>query len=90
VHRFTDKIFTQDGAQCGPAIASARKRRGTGAFELNVVTLSLAINNFAEEERASIAELRYKPAELVSGVRLRQRNRSLRRLIASKDSRASI
>jgi Cys-tRNA synthase (O-phospho-L-seryl-tRNA:Cys-tRNA synthase) len=49
VHRFADQVFTQHGPECCPAVAGARKGRGTRTFELNVTTTSVAIDHLAEE-----------------------------------------
>ncbi len=90
VHRFADQVFTQHGPECCPAVAIARKRSGTRAFELNITTTSVAVDHFAQEQRPPVAELRREAAELVARVRLGQRHRSLGWLIAGKDPRAFV
>ena len=88
VHRFADQIFTQHRPECRPAVAGARKGSGTRAFELNVATTSVAVDHLAEEQRPPVAKLGHEAPELVAGVRLGQRRRSLGYLIARKDPRA--
>ena len=88
VHRFADQVFTQHGPERCPAVAGARKGSGTRAFELNVTTTSVAVDHLAQEQRPPVAKLGHEAAELVAGVRLGQRRRSLGCLIAGKDPRA--
>src|SRR4029077_18207335 len=88
VHRFADQVFTQDGPECCPAVASARKRRRTGTFKLNVTTPSVAVDHLAQEQRPPIAKLGHETPELVAGVRFDQRRRSSGCFVAATEPRA--
>src|SRR5438128_9228867 len=88
VHRFANQIFTQHGSECRPAVAGARKRSGTRAFELNVATTSVAVDHLAEEQGPGVAKLGHEAAELMAGVRLSQRRRCLWCRIARQAPRA--
>ena len=47
-----------DGAERRTAVAHARKRRNARALELQVVALAVAADDFAEQDRAAVAEAR--------------------------------
>jgi hypothetical protein len=64
------------------AITAARERRDTGALELYVVALPVAANDFAEQDRAPIAETRIPAAELMAGINCRDRVGAFRQVVA--------
>src|SRR5690606_10956729 len=65
----------------GPSVASARKGRSARAFELQIAAEAVPIDDFAEQHRAAITELRHELAELMAGIRLRKRFGRLRHAI---------
>ena len=56
-------------------LAAAREDRRPRAFELQVATSPVAVGDLAEQDRASVAELRREATELMAGVGLRQWDR---------------
>jgi len=84
-HGLADQVFAQDGTDTCATIAVARKRRGAGAFELNVVTLTVGSNDFAEQDGAAVAQLRNERAELVAGIGLREWFRAFGHPVACQD-----
>ncbi len=85
MHGFADDIFAQHRPQCRLAIAAPRKGRATGAFQLHISAPTVAIDQFAEQEGAAIAQLRREVAELMAGVGLGQGQRAFRDLIPGKN-----
>src|ERR1051325_9524982 len=88
MHRLAHQIFAQDRAESCPPVTVAREGRTAGALELNVAAMSVALDQFAEQQRAAVAQLRHEAAELMPGIYLRQRRGAVRSHIAAKDSRA--
>ena len=78
------------GARFGPAVTGAGKGRAAGALELNVAASSAAVDHLAQEQSPAVAKLGHEAAELVAGIGLRQRRRSLGDLVAGKDARAPL
>ncbi len=70
VHCLAHQILAQDRAEGGFAVAATGKRRTTGALELDVAAMALGIDQLAKEQGATVAELRNKVAELMTGVGL--------------------
>ena len=67
-HGLADEIFAQHGTQCGPAVAAAGEGRGARAFQLDIPARSVPADDFAEQDRPAVAELRVEAAELVAGI----------------------
>ena len=67
-HCLAENVFPEDGAKTGPTVAHARKGRTTGALEQNVETHAVSVDQFAEEDRSPISQLRNPAAKLVPGI----------------------
>ena len=78
VHRLTNQIFPKHRTESGQAIAGPRKRRASRAFELNITAPAMDVDDLAQKQRPTIAELWNEVAELVTGIGLCQRRGSLR------------
>ena len=61
VHGLADQRLAQHQANGGLAVAAARERRAPGALERDVATLPGAVDHLAEQQRATVAQLRRKP-----------------------------
>ena len=68
VHGLAAQKFAKRGAKDCAAVASARVRSRSGAFELDFVALPGGVHRFAEEDGAPVAELSGPRAELVAAV----------------------
>jgi hypothetical protein len=87
VHGFSHQIFTEDGADGGFAVATSREGSAAGAFELDVASLAVSVDDFTEQEGAAVAELGDEVAELVAGVGLRDDGSAFGGLVAREDFR---
>ena len=87
-HGLAHDVLAQDGTERRPAIAAARERSPTGAFELDIVAHPVAPHHLAQQDGAAIAELRHEMAELVAGIRLRQRLAALGHAVSCQDLHA--
>jgi anti-anti-sigma factor len=85
VHRLAHEHLAQHRAHGGLAVAAAREHRSARALERDVAAPSVAVDHFAEEKRATVAELRHEAAELVAGIGLRKRLRSRGDDVARED-----
>jgi hypothetical protein len=56
------------GPQRRAAIAAAREGRRARAFQLDVATDAVAVDDLAQQDGAAIAQLRRETAELVAGI----------------------
>ena len=83
-HRLADEVLAQHRAERGASVAAARERRASGALELDVASPPVVADDLAEQDRAPVAELRDEPAELMPGVRERDRLRACRDLVADE------
>ncbi len=72
-HRFADNVFTDHRAEGRFAIAAAREWRAPRALQLQIVPRAVRVDDFAEQERAAVAELWREATELVASVGLRDR-----------------
>ena len=88
MHRLADQIFPQHRTERGASIAAARKRSAPRALQLNVPPPAVAVDHFAQKQRPPVAKLWHEMAELVAGIGLGQRCRSLGCFIACQDFRA--
>ncbi len=86
-HRLAHDVLPQHWAERGAAVASARKRRAAGALQLDVPPPTVLADDFAEEDRPTVAQLRHEGAELVPGVGEGNRLRPLRDGVAGEDLR---
>ena len=77
VHRLADDVLAQHRTDRGQTVAAAGERRAPGALEVEVAERAVGVHELAEQERAPVAETRDEPAELVPGVGLRHRGRTL-------------
>ena len=84
-HRLADDVFAQHRPERGAAVAAAREGRRAGALELDVAAHAVAVDDFAEQDRAAIAELGHEMAELVAGIGHRDRVGALRDPLAGQD-----
>ena len=84
VHRLADDVFPQHRPERGAPVTPAGEPRLPCAFQLNVHAIAGWRDLLAEQDRAAIAEGR-EVAELVAGVRLRDRSRAVGQGIAREN-----
>ena len=87
-HRLTNNILPQHRPQYSASIAHAREGRTTSAFQLNVVAHTIVVDQFAEQDRPAIAELRHPGPKLMPGIRHGQRRGLVRHPVASQNRHA--
>ena len=58
VHRLADDVFAQHRADRGQAVAAARERRGARTLEMEVAKPAVGVDDFAQQQRASVAQPR--------------------------------
>ncbi len=73
VHRLAEDVLAQHRPDDRLAVASARERRAAGALEVQVAPVAVRVEDLAEQQRATIAQPRRVRAELMAGVRHRDR-----------------
>ena len=88
MHRLADHVLAQHRADRGLAVTAARERRATRALQVQVATAPVDVEHLTEQERPAVAEAGRVPAELVAGVGLRHRRRSVRRGVADENGHA--
>ena len=84
VHRLADDVFPQHRPERGAPVAAAREPRLPCPFQLNVDAIAGRRDLLAEQDRTAIAE-GGEVAELVTGVRLRDRPRAFGQGIAGEN-----
>jgi hypothetical protein len=77
VHRLAHDVLAQHRADHRQPVASAGERRPAGTLEVQVPHPALAVDELAQQERASVTQPRDEPAELVPGVCLCHRRGAL-------------
>jgi hypothetical protein len=77
MHGLADQHFAQHRADGGFAVTIARKRRAPRTLEGEVATVAVSVDDFADQQRAAVAQLRREVAELVAGISLGDRRRPL-------------
>ena len=87
VHRLADDVFPQHRAERRTAVAAAREPRLARSLQLDVDVFACGRDLFSKQNRAAVTK-GGEVAELVTGVRLRDRSRTFRQGIASKDGGA--
>jgi hypothetical protein len=70
------RLLPQLRPERGTPIGVARERRDARALELDVAAPACEIHHFAQQDDAALAELRDEMAELVAGIRNRDRLRA--------------
>ena len=90
VHPLADQRLAQHRADRRLAVAAAREGRAARALERDVAPVPGAIDHFAEQDRAPVAELRREAAELVPRVGLRDRLRAWGNRVAGEERRAFV
>jgi hypothetical protein len=85
VHRFGYDILPQHRPKGRPSVAPAGKRRFSCPFQLDIPAHTLAVDDLAQQDRASVAKLRHEIAELVAGIGHGDRHRAFRQAVAGKD-----
>ena len=85
MHRLTDQVLAQHRADRGLAVTAARERRATRALQVQVATASVDVEHLTQQERPPVAEAGRIAAELVAGVGLRHRRRSVGRRVADEE-----
>ena len=90
MHRFADEIFAQDRPESGATVATARERRSSGAFQLDVASPAVAVQHLAQQDGAAVAEPGNEVAELMSGIGHRDRLGARRHLVAGERRRQSV
>ena len=88
VHRLADDVFPQHRPERGAAVAAARETRLARALSAGCHAFAGRRDLFAEQDRAAVAERR-EVAELMTGIRLRDRPRAVGQGVAGEDRRAS-
>ena len=84
VHALADDVLTQDRPEPRPPVAGTRKGRAPGTLELNIEALAAWVEDLAQEDRPSVAELRHKAPELMAGVGHGQRLRAVRHRVSGQ------
>jgi hypothetical protein len=87
MHCFANKIFAQDRPQCGAAVPAPRERRSAGTLQLDIAPLAVTVQDLAKEDCAAVAKLRNEIAELMPGVRHRDRLGAWQNKVAGKHRR---
>ncbi len=88
LHGLAEDILPQDRSEPGPPVAPAREGRAARALELDVEALARRVQDLAEEDRPTVAELRHEVAELVAGIGHGQRVRAVGHPVAREHSHA--
>jgi hypothetical protein len=83
--RLADEVFAQHRTEGGASVAAARERRASGTLELDVASSPVRADDLAEKDRPPVAELRDEPAELMAGIRERERLRACRNIVADEN-----
>ncbi len=76
-HRLAHDVLAQHRPERGAPVAAAREGRAPRALELDVAPLAVLADDLAEQDRATVAELRDEVAELVARVGQRDRLRAV-------------
>ena len=84
MHRFRAQILAYGRAQYCTSVGGARERRLARALELQRPAFAFGVDDFAQQNRAPVAQLRHEAAELMTGVEHRQRLRARRHEIAGE------
>jgi hypothetical protein len=84
-HGLADDVLAQHRAEGGASVAPARERRLARSFQLDIAAPSIHADDLPQQDRPAIAELRHETAELVPGVRKRDRLSALRQHIAREN-----
>ena len=84
-HGLAHDVFAQHGTERRTAVAAAGEGRRPGTLELDVAPDAVAIDHLAQQDGASIAELRHEMAELVPRIGERDRLRGIRDALARQD-----
>ncbi len=87
VHRLADDVFPQHRPERGAPVAPAGKSRSPGAFQLYVQAIAGWRDLLPQQDRPAIAERR-EVAELMAGVRLRDRSSAFGQCIAGENGSA--
>ena len=87
MHRLADDVFPEHRSERGAPVAAAGEPRLPGSFELDVQAIAGWRDLFAKQDRSAVAEGR-EVAELVAGVRLRDRSRAIGHGIAGENGSA--
>ena len=73
VHGLADEVLTQHRADRRMPVTAACEGRTPGSFEMEVASKAVDVDDLADEEGATVAEAWRVSAELMPGVRLRDR-----------------
>ena len=82
VHGLAHQVLAQYRAERGLAVAAARKRRAARTLERNVAPLAVYIDDLAQQQCPSVAQLGREAAELMPGVGLGDGRGAFGRLVA--------
>ena len=88
MHGLAHQVLPQHGSKCGPAVTTTRARGSARSLQGDVTAPAVAVDEFAQQQGAAIAELRREAAELVPGISLRQWLRQSRHGITGEHSEA--
>ena len=86
MHRLADDVFAQHRTHCRQPVTAARERSATRTFEVNVAQPPVGVGEFAEQQRATVAQPRDVSAELVPGVNLRDRRGTVGDVVADQEA----
>ena len=70
VHRLTDDVFAEHRSHRGQAVATACERGAARPLEMEVPDATVIVDEFAEQQRPPVAQLRNEATELMPGVGL--------------------
>ena len=84
-HCLTDDVFAQHRTERGAPVRAPREGRSPGTLELDIAPQAVPAHDLAEQDRAPVAELRDKVAELVTGIGERDWRRTFGHAVPGQD-----
>ena len=86
MHALTDDVLAQHGTDRRQTVSAARERRTARALEVQVANAAVREPHLTDEERTPVAESRGVCTELVSGVRLGDRDDPVWQCVADQQT----
>ena len=84
MHRLADHVLAQHRPNSSLAVAAASEWRAARTFEMQIANTTIGCGEFAQQQRASVAESRRVVTELMAGIRLRNRTRTGRQPLTNQ------
>ena len=84
MHRLADHVLAQHRPNSSLAVAAASEWRAARTFEMQIANTTIWCGEFAQQQRASVAESRRVVTELMAGIRLRNRARTGRQPLTNQ------